>query len=309
MVALDLPSLVISLQLLSETFSSLILCGCLWLTFYWRGNELKPLWVLAVVGFLGGLAIFIRPANLLVPAVIVSYIALLWLLRRFPKKRLLLFAGIIIIFSSVLPGGFMVRNKIHTGEYIFTLKGPQNLYFYRAGGIIAIRDGKDFYTVRDELLIKDEIYRNENPETLAGAGARWTEWGLEIIGDNIGTHLFLTAKGFVKVLLGPARSLWQQLGEELGSWTTPWFGLLFTLLTLLHLGVVYALVAWGLVLAFLRRTFSPEALMCLVIFLAVIFPAAGPESYARFRLPVMPFLITGALLLITHCLAQQPKKD
>jgi 4-amino-4-deoxy-L-arabinose transferase-like glycosyltransferase len=292
LVALDLPSALLSLQVLTETFSSFFLVLTLWSYLWWRRSRGLP-WLVGA-GIIAGAAMLTRPIN-------VFFLPLLLALAATDLRRLSRYARSVALCTLLaagllLPAAWMLRNYAWSGKLIFSLTGSKSLMYYRAAGIIAEQEGRSLSEVQKSVRAREvALAQSEGLTAWESAARREAEaWG--IIGSAPGLHLRLTAEGALRALLGPGRELWVAWEAALrGGGGKGWLEKLFTALSLLHLGGLYLFAAAGLVRADWRR-FPWLGVWCLAVFLVLIVAAAGPEAYSRFRLPVMPFLAVAAVL-------------
>jgi 4-amino-4-deoxy-L-arabinose transferase-like glycosyltransferase len=293
LVALDLSSALLALQVLTETFSSFFLVLTLWLYLWWRRSRRLP-WLVGA-GMVAGAAMLTRPIN-------VFFLPLLLALAAPDLRRLPLYTrsaalAALLAAGLLLPAAWMLRNYAWSGKLIFSLTGSKTLMYYRAAGIIAEQEGRSLSEVQKSVRAREvALAHSEGLTAWESAARREAEaWG--IIASAPGLHLRLMAAGFLRALLGPGRELWAAWEAALrGGGGEGWLEKLFAALSLLHLAGLYLFAAAGLIRTDWRR-FPWLGVWCLAVFLVLIVATAGPEAYSRFRVPVMPFLAVGAVLL------------
>jgi 4-amino-4-deoxy-L-arabinose transferase-like glycosyltransferase len=291
LVALDLPSALLSLQVLTETVSSFFLVLTLWLYLRWRRSGSLP-W-LAGAGIIAGAAMLTRPINVFFLPLLLALAATD--VRRLPWYPRSAALAVLVAAGLLFPAAWMLRNYAWSGKMIFSLTGSKTLMYYRAAGIIAEQEGRSLYEVQKSVRAREAALAHSEGLTPWESAARREAEAWRIIGSAPGIHLRLMAAGALRALLGPGRELWVAWAASLRGGGKGWLEKLFTALSLLHLVGLYLFAAAGLVRAG-RRRFPWLGVWCLAVFLVLIVAGAGPEAYSRFRLPVMPFLAVGAVL-------------
>jgi 4-amino-4-deoxy-L-arabinose transferase-like glycosyltransferase len=293
LIALDLPSALLSLQVLTETFSSFFLVLTLWLYLWWRRSRKLP-WLLGA-GIIAGVAMLTRPIN-------VFFLPLLLALaasdvRRLPRYERGAALATLLAAAVLFPAAWVLRNYMWSGKMIFSLTGSKNLMYYRAAGIIAEQEGRSLDEVQKRLRARELALAHSEGLTEWESAARLEAEAWEIIRSAPGLNLRLTLAGALRALLGPGREVWADWAAALGGGGRKGRLEKFCIAaSLLHLVALYLFAAAGLVRAGWRR-FPWLGIWCLAVFLVLIVAAAGPEAYSRFRLPVMPFLAVGVVLL------------
>ena len=265
-----------------------------------------------VSGLFLALATLVRPITyyLVVP------IAVGWLLHgwsaRWGRRRVLSVVVLTALPSLALVGGWQIRNYRVSGSAEYSQIGNYNALYYRAAGIVAQLEGIPFRQAQGTLMKQRPL---ETPYTapasvLAACGGEG--WGL------VRRHPVLFAKdvarGMVWVLFHPAsRGVLAYLSVEatgpdrsgdlhaaagidtvLGRLRTlladpayvATFGFEATGLFLSYAGVLYCL--WRIARRG-RGHLAPHVLMVgMALYLLVL--SSGPESNARFRVPLAPFI-------------------
>lgn len=292
--ALDLPSAMSSLLLLSECLSACTLFLGFWLFMRWIYGDRGTKWLLAA-GFVLGIATLIRPGNLLIPVILLAFGMLhRWLnssqeKREIPWRQLLIF----FLIANILPTLWVARNVAYTGQPILSLKSSELLYFYRAVSIKAAVEGREFDDVITEYRAKEMLIQQQNPAPIWVHAERWSREGREAIAAHPVVALKISVMGFARNVLGPGRSMLIELENKL-QWKSRMLSTLGTYVTLATLALVYG----GILLALVRCRRDREKLalvfLCGVIAIAILVPSSGVESYSRFRIPAMPLLCLAA---------------
>ncbi len=300
-LALDPLSFIYSQLLFSETRFALVLMLALWCAVAMLRGGL--LWWSALFGVSLAVATLIRPIAyyLLLPAVagLVMYgrTRLRW------SGRQLATVGLLVLLPwAMLVEGWRVRNWMATGSAAFSGIQSYNLLWYRGGGIVALRDGVSFEEGRARIAAS---LPDMTGWSAAEVNARYVSEGIGLIRE----HPWLFARnqvfGLVKLVAGPGRA---DLGHYVSG--APYADVapeavvlrddaflagppatrLAVVYSVTYLALLYTAVAWGVVTAWRGRAELAPHLFLWGVALYLVVMAAGPESYARFRGPVMPIL-------------------
>jgi hypothetical protein len=214
----------------------------------------------------------------------------------------------------VMVEGWRYRNYVLTGRAEVAQISSVNLLWYRGAGIVAVRDGIPF----DEARSRIERSLPDTDGWSAGAvSALYEREGLRLIASHPMLFLQTELFGLAKIVFGPGRADLLHYFTGLPYEETPEgavslspsllrqaFALgpgqaLVILCMTVYLAVLYFLVALGFPDTLRdRRNWSAHAFLWWVIVYHVVV-AAGPEAYARFRAPVMPFLALYAAVGVT----------
>ena len=302
-IGLDVPSIVASNSLLTETiFTSLVTAAILLqLEAVLRGViDVQAIASVFIAGLFIGLATLVRPIGEVL--ILVAPLPALFLSDLAPTKRIAL-ALLTVSLPLVIIAGWSYRNWNRRGIWTFSTIAAINTYYYRAAGVLAYENGRSFVEVQSELLQStDNSFEALSPEITEELSSR----GRAILRSHPGAFCFVTLRGFLKsalsvdwtgprILLGyePLRQV-ANLGisEKISSLLS------YPLLSLVLL-MVYCLLAFtwagaGQALWWCLRNSQTRnnALTIIPLFAALLLLAAGagPEGYDRFRVPVMPML-------------------
>jgi 4-amino-4-deoxy-L-arabinose transferase-like glycosyltransferase len=198
------------------------------------------------------------------------------------------------------------RNYVLAGRWEVSRIASVNLAWFRGVGIIAKRDGISFWDAREKMA-------RALPDTtgwpVGEVSALYRREGLKLIRAHPVLFAANEAFGLVKVLAGPGRADLLHFFGGVPYERTPSGAIDVSLETLRErftisgwqaIPVVYSaaylLALYALVLAGVSAirhadasTYGDHAfLLWIVAYLVIV--AAGPEAYARFRVPVMPVL-------------------
>lgn len=266
--ALDVPTIHYANKVLSETLFTVLLFVLFALAA--RG---KP------SGLLSGALVLIRPVAILYFAV---------LLRR---RRIVAFS----VAALVLPLLWAVRNGYRTGVFTVSSIAGVNWLEYRAAGALAMEDeGEDFQadlrTHQKELEddaedeIDDRLHVPAEDLPHAVMAREYGRIGRRIALQHPAALAALTARGLLVDLLD---SDWEAL--EVVSALHP------SLLELTFNALQAALLVFAAIgIVTLWRSDRELALLLLLTIAYFVLMAAGAESEARFRVPVIPQLAIAA---------------
>jgi 4-amino-4-deoxy-L-arabinose transferase-like glycosyltransferase len=241
---------------------------------------------LAVAGALFGLSALFRPASLYLPLVLVPMC--LVVLPGDTRRRIGWSLAFVAAFA-VPVGGWMARNQVVTGEpaVLSTIDGF-NLVRYRAPGAIAEQTGVTMAQARE--LVEARLARRLDPQMNAAERSRvQADVALDLIAEHPLGALKSTAKGAVKVIAGPGQDSFRQLvaGRSLKlaePWKTGMLAIQVILLAALLVGATLGAIAlWRL-----HARHSAAFFLLMIAYFVLV--SAGPDAYARFRVPFAPFL-------------------
>lgn len=135
-VAFDIPSIVYSNSLLTETvFTFLLTLSILFLVLHFK--EPEKISSLLILGVLVGLSI-LCPISIFLPLFIVL---LIFTFSQRPKFYLFKRASLYLILCFVVVSPWLVRNQIVLGTPILSTMGYNNILYYRAAGVYADKQG------------------------------------------------------------------------------------------------------------------------------------------------------------------------
>jgi hypothetical protein len=152
------------------------------------------------------------------------------------------------------------------------------MYSYRAGGVIALREGVPFTDVRSRL---QQSYPSREPGMSIGEyyDVMYAE-GLAIVVADPAAVVQQMVTGMAYLMLGEGGAAWSFFGITPPAWVR------WTQRILL-------VAFWGLALLGLLSARRPRDLvlarwLIAVLIAYVVVISAGPEAYSRFRVPIMP---------------------
>ena len=287
LLALDVPSILFADYVMTETlFAFVLLLGT---AFALRVRTGASPWWAVLAGLAFGLATLVRPITLYLPIVLAAL--LLVSLRATPRARLTL-ALVGIAAFAVPVGGWIARNAAADSYVGLSPIDSINLLDYRAAGALASADGTSLAATRTSLHRKlaAQGYGDLTSPTLPAkeiprsASAERSLAVRTLVHHPSGT-VVMFVKGLRSLLLESAKG---QLPQNLdrghaGTRLVTPVGLLDYLVTaLVYVGALLSLLA-------IRRG-NGRVVVPLTVALYIVLISAGPEAYARFRVPLMPQL-------------------
>ena len=296
--------------LLSETlFTLIIVVGAILLMEIRHGT--RYVWINTIAcGLVFGLATLCRPIAVFLPCFF-----LVWGLLPMPRglgftrarPAFMGFLMVVLLISSLFPAAWMKRNEAQTGVRFLTTISSINLYEYRAAWNIARRDGREFEAVQKEFREEKRGLQRQlglNDGELADEVGRKA---LTIIKDTPWETVQQGIRGFVHLYFGVFGSAIENLADRVGLGASSWITVLCKFFVSGHALMVYlGILALSVNLFFRSRSSvdlddyadeppiaaSKMSLITLSILMVVYFTllSVGVEAYARFRLPMIPFL-------------------
>ncbi|HKV56358.1 MAG TPA: hypothetical protein VJN94_17120 [Candidatus Binataceae bacterium] len=310
LVALDIPSIVYSAELMTETiFTSCFVLGTIIALYALNGARReamsRPLLILFAAA-LFGFGILTRPIGefvLPVAAVLVLIVGSRPLRQKIALQLLLLSLPLVVI------AGWAARNDRVAGVAAPSSVGAVNLFYYRGGGTLAFLSGGKWFGALKQIGSRPQNELTGSAFSIIEhhpvAFAEMTAWSLLFVSlaplRTPLSHILGIQSSFPIEDPGSMR-----LREALsGIWASPRaaftaiyrteFNSSPTMAMLTILQIALVVVLWVGVAASLRlvSTRSYQG-ACLLIFAGTAFVllllAAGPEGTARLRIPAQPFL-------------------
>ncbi len=301
-VALDVPSIVMSNLVMTETlFTFFLVLSTLFLLFFLR-ERLKPSY-LAFAGVSVGIAVLFRPIAVLLPLFLVPFL----LSKNAGINRNLKFACIFLACFLITLSPWLVRNRMAFGKTFLSTISNTNILYYRAAGVYAANHGISFNQAQETLREKARLQTagKECPVEISKAEGKM---GREIILKNPSLYLKNHAASALYMLLAPIRSnIDIQLGlsregTSVGLWnansvsdrlrkfseTTSRFTLGAVIYQAAATLFLLAATVVGAVSMF-QKSRGLFLFPAAVIFYFCLL-SGGPEVYARFRVPVVPYM-------------------
>lgn len=297
-MALDIPSIVFANLVMTESlFTFLIVFGFWQLMRAWNSAAWTP-WILSGLSF--SLVALTKAVGLVFPIVAILLL-LMHRSQRVKAKQLVAFSAVL----AVLLGSWVVRNYLLFDRVFYSTLGNVHLYEFRAAGVVARENNLGLSEAR-RLLDREVDITNEKgtPEELNLKRSH----ALSVILEHPGAFLANHFRGMAKLLFSPTRQpiqmqfgwaeselsvtgnvpsadgFWVKLASNSSTFTSVM--LVFQMLSLL---MVWVLFLFGVVTLWKsdQRWFLLLAGGFIICFCML---ASGPETSARYRLPLMPLI-------------------
>ncbi|MBX7093219.1 MAG: hypothetical protein K1X56_00735 [Flavobacteriales bacterium] len=300
LLAMDIPSIVFSTLVMTETLFSFLLIEAFyqWKQAFDSGRPRLFLWG----SFLLGLAVLTRPILLYFP-VLLSVFLLVITLRKKIGWRIFIYMQIPFYGMISL---WMLRNFMIMGHWYFSCIGSFNMAYFSAAQLRSEQEHISLNEARHQLFEEAHQHIGKNPY----------EYPLEFYGA-------LQELALREIKNHPSSAIYHALGAELRLWFYPMRGYLlqqrsgeamqqawrntetdpFTFLLIIVQELQTMMIWTGVVLAL----FSIKNWLNLTYFTLLILPliyafitGSGAEMEARFRIPWLPFLLVLAALGYYH---------
>jgi hypothetical protein len=340
--AIEPLSILFTSKLLTETwFTTLLLLSMYFLIRHLKlqrteaGPVTKSLLISAAA--LAG-ATYVRPVSYFLPICIFMGWILAILLGYWTKRvssvvvKLTSAIGFVIVSMSLI-AAWQARNYVQTGYSGFSGVQDANLYFYSGAATLASIEGRSYYAVQESLgLHNPGLYFSKHPEQKTWSEAQVLrfigEEGRRILLENPLTYFKIHLKGTLLLLFEPGAveflrlfKLYEEEGGLLGAIRDR--GIISITLDLFERNplffwsnVVFALYLFAILgfagVGLARRTVRARTGVLLLIGVIAYFVAisAGPQTYSRFRHPVMPFfcILAGIGMTRTKAVDMAPER-
>ncbi|MEW6608256.1 MAG: glycosyltransferase family 39 protein [bacterium] len=305
LVAIDLSSIVYSNCLGTETLFTFTLITSVWflVKFFLTTRKVN----LVFAGIFLGLTTLCRPISLylFLPIILVFFLK-----YKLNLKKLSLMYSIFIIVFLLTTSTWILRNYLVFGvPKLSSLMGYQML-LYRYGPMEAEKKGVDFKIIKQKLT--NEIQEMITRENLAPfeASQRCEKLGMQKILNDPVPYLQAHLKGTIKIFLGhslediyllfggkyyssSALSIFletKDMGKSVSAlFKTDLLNISLLLSILILLLLIYLFAGYGV-----WKMIKDNNKVILVLFIVVIayfILITGPVGYARFRLPIIPYLM------------------
>jgi len=322
LAAINLHDIYFSFFILSDSlFQSIILFAIYFLVrFFKRFRIIDLVWTAGL--FSAGT--FVRPSGLYLPLILTAVIGLVLFIKRTKKKAL--FYSLIFLLIGMGPAFlWQCRNERVAGFADFSAVRSANLYSYHSAGILAYKNGTDFYHEQENLKNSAELL--ELQKTMSLQEAEMT-LATKIIIQNMPVYLLLNMEGAGLILLYPGvfdifqvnsgfldyiASIKSTFLDSSGFWDRliPFLVQPYSILTLLDILILFGLsivTILGIIRSFRTGISWYISLVLSGIFCYFLAVSAGPNGYGtfpRFRLSVS--MLQALYFGIFICSAQKRK--
>ncbi len=298
--AADVPSIVMANLLMTETLFTFFLFLSVLLFFN------KNIKIYFLSGVFMGISILFRPIAAFLPAAAALFIVLFNLPRR---RKNLIAAAVYLAGCAVIISPWLIRNKIVFNSAFISTISSKNMLYYRAAGVHSVKHEIPLAASQSVLLeAVDSCFPDSRSDPVKRAGYE-RMLGKKIILENPGIYAINHLRSSFAMLLSPMRSsIDVQLGlKSTGSTLDVWrmhniFSVFqrmrestssFTFYIVIF-QMFMTLIVSVLMMPVLVRVISGKAplsystpLLAIAYFVLL---SGGPEAYARFRVPIVPFI-------------------
>jgi 4-amino-4-deoxy-L-arabinose transferase-like glycosyltransferase len=319
LIAFDIPSIVMSTEVMSEILFQFLLVSALIPLFFVHLRTRRPLVSAILTGLAGGFAILVRPIGLLLPILL----PVPFIITPEISRRLRLASAIaVFVISALIPGAWAMRNYQVARYPGLSTVSAINMYFYRAANVVAREKGALLADTRDSFgttlgVPYEHIYDADvqSPE-LCG---RMNHLAIQILKAHWRQAMMMTLQSALYLAVAPMRSplarMLDTTGDSAGDGLNAGAPSVRRLRDVLRrtfqspiltlvvsFEVVFTLVLWiGVAAAAYRSRNLPGEYRFLTLYLTLIAIillalAAGGEADARFRAPVAPLVAIVAAL-------------
>ncbi len=306
LVAIDAGQIYIAHKVMTETLMSILLLGMV--IALARARRRGSLALLTAGGVMLGLSALLRPA-----AVYLWVPLAVWVALVFPRRRLPALV-VLVVAACSLPGLWTWRNYRVTGVPVLSSIGGESLYYWRAGGVLAMeRSGFQYSPLPfgGEERFRHEFFRVVQRELVAesaraiaqrfGASANLShaqrsafeaDLARAIMRDHPRATFLVTLYGILHMTFD---GTWEYASAVAG-------GLLRdTMIWIMFIIAVASFLAAIVGFRRLSRIDRPLAWLLLITVAYFVVIMAGPEHEQwRYRIPLIPMysvLIASAFLL------------
>ena len=279
-IAFDIPSIVLSTLLMSETIFTFSLLGSAYcfLRFIQHTDQSRQLFF---SGLLLGLSILIRPIAILLPLALGLFLILIYRQQLTMGLRKV---GIFLLAVGVFMAPWFVRNFVVFETIFFSGLGNVNLMYYHAAPVKAALE-KIPLSKAQGLLYEEALNAyGDRPWEIVPFSRLEGKMARAYLFAHPWTYLKIRIVSIARLMGQPIRGqISKQLMLESSGLVLGLVLLQLLLLIILWLGAVFGLI-------YLYRGQSYLPLLFLIILLAYFGLMAGAEVGARFRVPMVPFL-------------------
>jgi 4-amino-4-deoxy-L-arabinose transferase-like glycosyltransferase len=291
LLAVDPLTTWYSTQILTETLTAALITVMALLLVRAIQDDRRQLQVWLMIGLVAAIATHVRPSQYYFIAVATAATVTMALRRGWTRRQTAVAVFALLTPSVALVGGWQVRNSVQVGSLRFSGIEAVNMYLYRAAGVIALRDGRDWIEVQSEL---EAAFPPRAPDEDQGPYFdRMFRAGAETVVSHPSASAIVTARGVWRSAVSfPVRmdalfERWQMPDVPIVRWL-----------------VAYAMIpVWGLIAVganVARRRTRSGSIALGVVITYVLLVSAGPEAYSRFRVPIMPILLVFAAGGVLH---------
>jgi hypothetical protein len=319
LIAFDVPSIVMSNEVMSESLFQLALVAALLPPLLFRSRSRDALRTAIIAGIVAGFAVLVRPIGIVLPVLLpIPFLAARTLDRRYRYTA----AALAFALSALIVGGWSARNYYVARYPGLSTVGAINIYYYRAADIVARQENSLLAATRASfgarLGVPYELIYSAGVQS-SELVRRMNQMGLAVIRAHPVEAAAMMLQGSAYLALSPMRSplartigtagSYQGDGLNAGALSAGRVGSAFrailrspALSVLVLFQVLLTVVLWGGIAAAIVRCVRAQTeyrlwvAYLMVSGMLMIVLAAGGEADVRFRAPIVPLLAVVAAL-------------
>ncbi|MBA3051713.1 MAG: glycosyltransferase family 39 protein [Candidatus Omnitrophica bacterium] len=303
-MAIDIPTIVLANSILAETlFTFLLFLSILLFVFYLEKRKIVFLFISAI---LMSLSVLCRPIAFLLPGVLITALILR---KGFAVRKRIFDTMLVLIMCFAVLSPWLIRNKIVFGNFFLSTISYDNLLYYQAAGVVAKQKKISISDAREELeQTVNKKFAKEPALNMSAQNSFKKKLAISIISSHPIIYFHNYVKSVFKMMVKPIRSdldLMMGLKSEpstLESWYVVSRGSLISeffrktsittivlcFFQMLSLAVLYMLSLMGVYKVYSKQFSKIQIFVPIIVYFCIM--SGVPEVYARFRVPVMPFL-------------------
>ena len=286
---------------------------------YGFNNPNKKLSRIFVAGVSIGLSVYIRPISMYFFVLLMIF----EILRTYKTGKKIFFLHAVLFWMAftitVLP--WCIRNHIQCHYFGMSTVGPCDLYFYKAAAVEAGALGNDYYTYRKAMENKENLFfeqkaRDAEKGDTGKCMSFYTRESLKVFMKYPLMTLKIGIQGLVRLFLDPGSAEFMKFYNQYKEGS----GLLGKLVTKGFFVSLYEIIQTNPLLFFITFLMLPYSLLVtsgslfgvytynnnsefkwglVIIVIYFVLLSCGPETTARFRMPIMPYLcLLSSLVLV-----------
>jgi hypothetical protein len=229
------------------------------------------------LGLIIAIATFIRPATYYFPLFLLPFLFLCFR-NRIPFIKLAYGTGLLFLFAYVPLICWQVRNYKEVKSFRFTGIECMSMYYYRAGAVLAHRQGVEF---QDKLKELRNTYPYPTRPPVGPEFDRLCDEGLTILLKDPGATLIVHFKGAISMLLGVRNPV-------IRYFSLPYSSVVIAFLQMFWvIAIAFAMI--GFLNAMKKSLRINLLLIALPLYIIVV--SCGPEANPRFRTPLMGLIV------------------
>lgn len=291
---LDLITLWNATRLLTEATFVLTFTACFCSLPLGRNEQSTPRGAL-LTGVLLALSVLTRPIALFF---VLPTAGILWLKSRQIGPRRFFAVGLMLLIYALPIGAWGVRNKVVHDKFFLSEISKVNLCFYWGAQAEADRTGESFEDVRARYFEEFEAALGHDMTNAPLRQEFMTTKAIEALSANPTVIFSFPPHAVYQIFWGRATSRMNVLYDQRNvgikghlSGGTPIVFIILVWGELIALLSVYGLVAFAVFRAATNASLRMRTLLLLLPVAYLLALSWGPEATARFRIPMMPWLV------------------